>query len=153
MIIDFIKEYPELYESVRDIPRRKLKVLPSEDRGDDCGSSLLPEYEDTTLTLFLTSQKIAYNGFVENYCLDSEVTEKIRDIRKKVDNNPVLRESIYNILSQYLPISLEAFQQLVLGEQLMIIDEINNSEDNKNDLEERIEQLLKNKNKEKLLKK
>ena len=143
-MIDFVEKYPDLHELVEDIPRKRLKVHPSEDRGDDCSSSLLPEYENTTLTLFLTSQKIAYNGFVENYCLDDEITEKIRSIRRKVNDNPSLKESINDVLSQYLPISLEMFQKLFLGEQLEIIDRIKYKqlEDNSFVLEEKIEQLI-----------
>lgn len=143
-MVDFVEKYPNLYESVKNIPKRRLKIHPSEDRGDDCGSSLLPEYENTTLTLFLTSQKIAYNGFIENYCLDDEITKKIRSIRKKVNDNPFLKESINDVLSQYLPISLEAFQKLVLGDQLRVIDKIKYKqlEDNSFALEEKIEQLI-----------
>ena len=143
-MVDFVEKYPDLYESVKNIPKRRLKIHPSEDRGDDCGSSLLPEYENTTLTLFLTSQKISYNGFVENYCLDDEITKKIRSIRKKVNDNPSLKESINDVLSQYLPISLGAFQKLVLGDQLRVIDQIKYKqlEDNSFALEEKIEQLI-----------
>ena len=143
-MMDFVEKYPELYESVKDIPRKRLRVHPYEDRGDDCSSSLMPEHENTTLTLFLTSQKIACDGFVENYCLDPEITEKIRNIRKKVDDNSSLKESIYNELSQYLPISLEAFQKLDLDDQLIIADKIKIKQlkDNQIDLEEEIDKLI-----------
>ena len=150
-MVDFVEKYPDLYESVKNIPRRRLKVPSFEDRGDDCGSSLLPEYENSTLTLFLTSQKIAFNGFVENYCLDAETTEKIRSIRKKVKENPSIKESINDILSQFLPISLEMFERLPLGDQLSVIDNIKNK-DNQNDLEKKIEQVINGDVKVKVLK-
>lgn len=151
MIIDFAEKFSDLYEPVKDIPRRKLKIL--EYRGDDCGSSLLPEYEDTTLKLFLESQKIAYDGFVEHYCLEDEIVEKIRNIRKKVDDNPSLKESINDVLFQYLPISIEIFNNLSLGEQLSIINEIKYKQDNRDDFEEKIEQLINGDVKVKSLKK
>ena len=138
-MIDFKEKYPDLYESRMHNPIRRLKVHPSEDRGDDCGSSLLPKYENTSLVLFLESQKIAYNGFVENYCLDGETTERIRSIRKKIEDNPFIKESINEILSQHLPMPIEKFNNLSLGEQLRIISIINREN---NDLEENIEQLI-----------
>ena len=140
-MIDFLKKYPELYDSVKDTQIKRLKIHPSEDRGDDCGSSLMPEYENTTLTLFLTSQKIASNGFVENYCMDEEITDKIRNIRKKVDDNPSIKESIYDMLSQYLPMPLESFKKINLGNQLRIIDEIK-LKNNQINLEEETEKLI-----------
>ena len=136
--------YADLNELAVNVPSRRLRVSPTEDYGDDCSSSLLQKYENTTLALFLISQKIANNGFAEKYCLEDEITEKIRIIRKKIDEKPSLKDDINNILSQYLPISLEVFQILDLGEQLRIIAGIKGEKQGKfpGELEERINQLI-----------
>ena len=65
-------------------------------------------------------------------------------IRNKSKDNPSLKESINDVLSQYLLISLGAFQKLVLGDQLRVIDKIKYKqlEDNSFALEEKIEQLI-----------
>ena len=149
-MIDYKEKYYDLYDSVKHIPRRRLKVHPSEERGDDCGSSLLQEYENSNLKLFLESQKIANKGFVESYCLDDDTAERIRDIRKRLEDNPNLKNSIYKTLSEYLQIPIEQFTNLSLGEQLRLVSYINNYENN---LDEKIDQLIYNDVKVRLLKK
>lgn len=129
------EKYPNLYNAVKEYPRVQLRVYPTEYRGDDCGSLQLPEYENTNLALFLKSQKIAVNGFIENYCLEEE-KEKIRKFR----DNKALKKAIENILSNYLQISIEEFNNLSLKEQLNIISKINQNENN---LNEKVNQLVK----------
>ena len=123
-MINFKEEYKELYESVKDIPKRRLETIPTEQRGDDCGSSIGRRFDNSKLSLFLLSQRTAENGFVENYCLSDEDAESLKEIRKKLKDNPLLKETLINTLEQYLPMSYEKFKRLDYAQQQSIIDDI-----------------------------
>ena len=140
-MIDFKEEYKELYDSVTDLPQRRLETIPGEQRGDDCGSSIGRKFNNSELSLFLLSQKTSENGFVEKYCLSDEDAEKLKEIRKKLNDNSLWKETLINTLEQYLPISYEEFKKLDLGEQQKIIDDIKLKQE-KDMFQERFEKLV-----------
>lgn len=122
---NFTEKYTELYDSVKHVPRRQLEVISTEQRGDDLGTYLYPQFESSNINLFLLSQKIAEEGFVEEYCLDSEDVQKIRIIRKNLENNPLLKDELIQALEKYLPMCYDEFiKKFPLGHQERIINNI-----------------------------
>lgn len=138
-MIDFKEKYKKLYEETSKYPRVSMSVIPTEQRGDDCGTSLLRQFVDTDLSLFLLSEVTAYDGFVENYCLDEEQVERIRIIRRKKEDDPSWREKILKELEAYLPIPYSDFKKLPLGIEESIIEKIksNQSEEERAIFEEK----------------
>lgn len=126
-MIDFKEKYSKLYESVKDIPKRNLKVISTEERGDDLSCSIYPQFDNSDLSLLLLAQNIAPNGFVESYCLDEEELARINKIRKKLNDNPTWKDNLIETLEHYLPMPYEQFKKLPLGHQQRIISNIESS--------------------------
>ena len=124
-MIDFKDKFKELYDGVKDIPRVQLKIHPGEERGDDCASSIGYRFTASDISLFLLSKKTAEDGFVEKFCLDEIEAKRLKEIRKKVIDNPVWEKEILNTLEKNISIPYEKFEKLDLGEQLRLIDNSN----------------------------
>lgn len=127
MIIDFAEEYKDLYEPIKDIPRRELRIYPTDQRGDDCGSYLGRKLL-TDLEIFVLVQHAAPGGFLETEILSEKDVEKLRLIRKKIQEEPRWFECTINEIEHYLPFSYDNFKNLSLENKYIIIDRIKNEE-------------------------
>ena len=117
-MINYVEKYKNLYDSVKDLPVKTLKVFPGEQR---C-SSIYPSFDSSNISLFLLSQRIAKGGFIESFCLSEEDVEKIRLIRKKINDNPLWKENVIQVLEQDTQIPYSKFIELPLGLQQQIIN-------------------------------
>ena len=92
-----LEKYKELIDDSQELIR--LKSLPSEDRGDDLGSSIMPTFKRNDVSLMLLAQRTSPDGFVETYCLTDEERKRIKAIRKLMEENPEYIDSFINISS------------------------------------------------------
>ena len=116
-MINFKERYSDLCSNHVDKISLKLK----ESRGDDLGTSIYPEFNNSNLSLFLLSLKSSSNGFVESYLLDDESSKKIKVIRNKISENVVLKKELIELLEQYLNITYDKFRFLSLGDQIKMV--------------------------------
>ncbi len=76
MISNELKErYKELLEGLNDLPHVRLELQPSEQRGDDCGSSVISVNNKDNYERMLS--KINSKGFIYNYCLSDNEKKKV----------------------------------------------------------------------------
>lgn len=144
---NYIEKYKELYEITKDLPVRELKVCKSENRGDDLSTSIYPSFESTNINLFLLSQTIAPNGFVEKYCLSEDDVKKINVIREKIKEEPKWKERIIKSLDNNLPMLYDKFKKMSLGLQINMVNNMRSDLDKEKREEfDKIFEIEKNKN-------
>lgn len=115
----------KILEEFKDfITEEQVRLDPVEDRGDDLGSSRVKNYKYEDLSLFLLSLKTAPDGFIEAYCLDKNVKERLKKIRNKQDIDKEWKKKIIAELEKYLPITYRMFMYLSLDDQLDVIKSI-----------------------------
>lgn len=119
---NYIEKYKKLYESTKDLPVRNLKVSESENRGDDLSTSIYPSFESTNINLFLLSQTIAPNGFVETYCLSESDVKKLSIIRDRIKEEPEWKEKIIDLLNNNLSMPYDRFKKMSLGLQINMVN-------------------------------
>ena len=119
------EEYKEL------IGEKQIRLTSIENRGDDLGSSMSKDYKYDDLTIFLLSLKTAPDGFVEKYCLDKNVKERLKEIRNKIDTDKNWKNNVITELEQYLPIPYRMFMYFQLDRQLEVIEAIKQTLDEK----------------------
>ena len=96
---------------------------------DDCGSLLLPQFDNSTLSLFLLSQVTAPNGFIENYSLSKESAEKLKVLRKMLIEDETLKEQVINIIEEKTSMSYSKFKKYNLGYQQLLVNNVNIEEE------------------------
>ena len=122
-MIDFAEKFSDLL--VEGGPTRELKVIPGEQRGDDM-TCPYRSYDNSDLSLFLQSQKIAEDGFIENYCFRENNKKRLKEIRANIDE---WKKAFMDTFGPYLNMSYEEFIKKSLDEQYRIINKIKSEND------------------------
>ena len=124
MIYDFTEKFSDLIVPSENGELRQLKTIPGEERGDDMGSSLIPEMDYSDESLFLLSKKFPEDGFIVNCGLREENKKRIKEIYA---NSAEYEEKFIDRFRPFLPMTYNEFMQLDLPEQIHIIKTIKKS--------------------------
>ena len=124
MIYDFTEKFSDLIVPSENGELRHLKTIPGEERGDDMGSSLMPEMDYSDESLFLLSKKFPEDGFIANYCFREENKKGLKEIYA---NSAEYEEKFIDRYRAFLPMTYDEFMKLDLPEQMNIINTIKKS--------------------------
>ena len=97
-----------LKEKYKDLSLNQLKIFPSKDYSN--------------FSLFLLAQKEAVGGFIEKYSLREETATRLKQIRERIKNDPAWKDSIIELIEEYIPMSYNYYKKLAIGSQEYLIN-------------------------------
>ena len=115
----------KVLEKFKDLIKENEELVRMECRGfDDCGSLLLPKFDNSTLSLFLLSEVTAPDGFIENYSLSKINTKRLRILREMLSEDETLKEEIISIIEEKTSMPYPKFKKYDLGYQQSLVNGI-----------------------------
>ena len=97
-----------LKEKYKDLSLNQLKKFSSKDYSN--------------FSLFLLAQKEAVGGFIEKYSLREETATRLKQIRERIKNDPAWKDSIIELIEEYIPMSYNYYKKLAIGSQEYLIN-------------------------------